>query len=639
MRTTRLASSILMLASLAACHDLFGGGSDKPKAGAIAAATTPPATAAVGSQVPLAVKVTTSSGQAVTGTAVQWNVTGGGGSITPASSTTDASGVATATWTLGNTAGTQTAVASFDAAHTVTFTITATAGAATGVTVTPDSVNLASLGDTVRLHATAVDASNNPAPVAWQSLDPTIATVSSTGLVTSLANGRARIMASSGARADTAIVKVQQVVAAVVANPGSVTIAAGSSQPVTATASDARGQTVSSATFSWTSQNPAIATVSGTGVITGVSAGATQVIVSSGGKADTVAVTVTGPVTLRRPSAGRLGSCAVSTTDVVYCWGTPQQDPAVSVTRPVPVPAPVSLDTVAVGDEHRCALTPAGAAWCWGNGLVGQLGNGSTSGGFNPTPVAVSGGLAFTQIAAGYRHTCGLTAAGAAYCWGYNNNGQLGTGSAVTCGPSNLPCAAIPVAVTGGHAFTQIDAHGDRTCAVATTGDVYCWGQLFGTAPTVEFTGRTYTRVAVGEFHACALSGGAAYCFGDNRYGQLGTGNNFNQLSPTPVAGGLAFTQIDAGAWFTCGITPGGAASCWGRNGDAELGNAAAGLQSNVPVAVSGAHAFTRLSSGEAHTCAQAPDGVYCWGSNVSGQLGDGSTTNRALPVKVLGQP
>jgi alpha-tubulin suppressor-like RCC1 family protein len=639
VRTTRIASSILLVASLAACHDLFGGGGDKPKPAQIAAASTPPASATVGSQVPLSVKVTDASGQAVKGTTVQWAVTGGGGSITPASSTTDATGVATATWTLGNTAGVQTATASFDATHSVTFTVTATAGAASGVTVTPDSVNLSSLGDTVRLHATAVDAGNNPAPVAWQSLDPGIATVSSTGLVTSLANGRARIVASSGAKADTAIVKVQQVIASVVANPGAVTVAAGNSQPVTATASDARGQTVAGATFSWLSLNPAIATVSGTGVITGVSTGGTQVIVSSGGKADTVAVTVTGAVLLRRPSVGRLGSCAVSTSNVVYCWGTPQQDPAVSVTRPAPVSASVPFDTVAVGEDHRCALTPAGAAWCWGNGLVGQLGNGTTSGGFNPNPVPVSGGLTFTQIAAGYRHTCGLTAAGAAYCWGYNNNGQLGTGSAVTCGFQNLPCAAIPVAVTGGHTFTQIDANADRTCAVATTGDVYCWGQFFGTSPTVAFTGRTYTQVAVGGLHACALSGGAAYCFGDNRYGQLGTGNGFNQLSPTPVAGGLVFTQIDAGTWFTCGITPGGAAWCWGRNGDSELGNAAAGVQSSVPVPVSGSHAFSRLSSGEAHTCAQAADGVYCWGGNVAGELVDGTTTNRAVPVKVLGQP
>ncbi|HEX5724061.1 MAG TPA: Ig-like domain-containing protein, partial [Longimicrobiaceae bacterium] len=529
--------------------------------------------------------------------------------------------------------------ASFGPGRAVLFTVNATAAAATGVVITPDSAVLTALTDTVRLHAAAADAGGNPVPVAWISLDPGIATVDAQGLVRSLANGTARIVASAGARADTAPVRVAQVATALAAGQQSVTLAPGQGTQLTATTIDARGQPVASSTpLTWTSTNPGVATVSNTGAVTAVAGGTTRVVVASGALSDTVDVTVTGSVSFDFVAAGETGTCALTPAGAAYCWGEPPQSSTIPSGVPAPVGGGIQFETLTVGLDHRCGIAVGGAAYCWGYGLVGQRGNGETSAALIRTPVPVSGGLTFTQIAAGENHTCALATDQRVYCWGHNEFGQLGVGGAVSCGFSNFPCSAIPLQVSGALTFQQIDAHGDVSCGVTTGGAVYCWGFGFGNAPVLVDNSRTYHEVAVGLLHVCARSGTIAYCRGDNRDGQLGTGNGFNQAAFTLVAGGIAFVELDAGHWFTCGRTAAGQVHCWGRNLDFELGNGGVGLESNVPVAVTGGHVFSQISSGRAHSCGVAADGVYCWGGNSARQIGDNTTTNRPAPVKVGGQ-
>jgi alpha-tubulin suppressor-like RCC1 family protein len=262
-----------------------------------------------------------------------------------------------------------------------------------------------------------------------------------------------------------------------------------------------------------------------------------------------------------------------------------------SSSTPVAVSGGLSFAAIAVGDLYTCGVTSSGTAYCWGNNEAGQLGNGSIAHS-TPAPVAVSGGLTFTALAAGSWHTCGLTGSGAAYCWGNNGWGRLGDGSTTS--------STTPVVVSGGLVFAAL---------------------------------------ALGEYHTCGLVGsGAAYCWGSNSLGQLGNGSTTDASSPVPVSGGLTFTAIAVGTYpgHTCALAGSGATYCWGYNGLGQLGNGAH-TQRQPPSVVSGGIIFSALDAGQSHTCGLTSSGtVYCWGDNSSGQLGRGTFGYSAVPVAVV---
>jgi alpha-tubulin suppressor-like RCC1 family protein len=150
--------------------------------------------------------------------------------------------------------------------------------------------------------------------------------------------------------------------------------------------------------------------------------------------------------------------------------------------------------------------------------------------------------------------------------------------------------------------------------------------------------------VSAGGDHTCArTTGGAAYCWGDSRYGQLGNGTTVfsnSDASPTAVLGGHSFAALSStGFSHTCAFTGSGATYCWGHNAYGQLGNGTT-TDASTPASVSGGLSFAALSAGGDHTCGRTTSGsVYCWGFNPSGQLGDGTTTGSTVPVKVSGQP
>jgi alpha-tubulin suppressor-like RCC1 family protein len=266
-----------------------------------------------------------------------------------------------------------------------------------------------------------------------------------------------------------------------------------------------------------------------------------------------------------------------------------------------------------------------------------------------------SGSLVFSALTAGSTHTCGI-AGGAAYCWGYNADGQIGNGSTSD--------ATLPASVSGGLSFTALSAGYWATCGIASSGPAFCWGAnvtgLFGDGsqtnsltPVPAASGLALAAVYQGDQHTCGLtSGGIAYCWGGNHYGQLGIGSTTDSPGPVAVSGGRTFATISTSgpADHTCGLTPGGSAYCWGLNQSGQIGAPTSGVctlplsrKSTVPcalapVAVSGGLAFTAVSVGYSHTCALTAGGAaYCWGDNSNGELGDGTTTNRSAPVAVAG--
>jgi alpha-tubulin suppressor-like RCC1 family protein len=326
------------------------------------------------------------------------------------------------------------------------------------------------------------------------------------------------------------------------------------------------------------------------------------------------------------------GSCSVTINDGIR-----------SVVVPVVV-APLLRGTLVTGGAHTCGLTTAGAAYCWGTNRFGQLGSSTNTGADapNPTPQPVHGNLVFTRLAAGSNHTCGLTAAGVAYCWGANDVGQLGTTTNLETGTPN----PTPAAVATTDAFVDLKAGQWFTCGLKADGSVLCWGSnqwgqlgtetnLGGVSPNPTPNlipgGVAFTVLSAGETHVCALTAaGAAYCWGRNNFGQLGTdesqGSGTGVTTPQAVGGNLSFTALATGGNHSCGITAAGVAWCWGRNERGELGTSQGqdepfGLRD--PVQVEGGVVFTALTAGEEHTCGLTASGAaYCWGKNDWGQLG-----------------
>ena len=360
--------------------------------------------------------------------------------------------------------------------------------------------------------------------------------------------------------------------------------------------------------------------------------------------------------------AGGNRTCALDAGGTAYCWGENQGgmlgDGTTEMVRtsPVQVANGRQFMSLAAGGYHTCGLVSGGTAYCWGYNASGQLGDGTVV--TETAPVEVSDGLTFTALAAGSDHTCGLASGGKAYCWGKNGSGQLGDGTSGVNQDDVSVNRTYPVAVSGGVTFTSLVAGYSHTCALAAGGEPYCWGsngtgQLGdGTSgvnqegvsanrnsPVAVSGGRTFTSLVAGYSHTCGLApAGAAYCWGSNGEGQLGDGTNAtaNRSAPVAVSGGWTFTTLVAGWGHTCGLAPGGTAYCWGTNWAGQLGDGNPRWQT---VEVNGGRTFTSLVAGSSHTCGLAPGGAaYCWGSNGEGQLGDGTSGNiRTSPVEVTG--
>lgn len=343
-------------------------------------------------------------------------------------------------------------------------------------------------------------------------------------------------------------------------------------------------------------------------------------------------------------AAGGDHTCALTDGGVVKCWG---DNDGGQLGAGGLLGLGSGITHVSAGSEGTCAVTSAGAAKCWGQNRFGQLGDGTTTD--RATPVNVVGlGTGVTSIETFAFTTCALRTTGGVSCWGRNDHGQLGdgttTGSAVPVDVLGLSSDVSSISVGGGHA-----------CALTTQGAVKCWGfndiGQVGDGSTVDQMmpanvnglGSGVISIAAGGQHTCAvMASGGVKCWGQNSHGQLGNGVTSGlDANPEPV-GVLGLTSgvaaIDLGGRHTCAITTVGGAKCWGDNESGQLGDGTTTSRS-APVDVVGLDTgVAALQAGGLHTCAvTTAGGAMCWGLNNAGQLGDGTTIDRATPVDVLG--
>ncbi len=583
----------------------------------------------------------------------------------------------------------------------------------TSVVVRPETATLEMgdvLGDSVQATAEVRTAQGivTDREVIWASNDPNVAIVSSQGLVKARGTGVVLITATSEGRADSShITVVPMAVAQVSATVTSSTVPIGGITYVGTGVRDRNNQILTRRPVNFHSEPAEIATVDEWGVVRGVSRGVAVITATSEGVSGSVDITVgfdprtwrididppavaiavgdtvalssrayhcpagdgncteitnqavdwlvsdTGLATVDR--AGRLTGHGPGTVDVVA------RIDSVAATATVTIvdPAASQFAGVAAGYYFTCALTLGGSPYCWGQNPFAELGIGRIHAlaEWEPAavaPVKVAGDLSLASLSVGGWHSCGTTTAGAVYCWGLGLQGQLGEGALTGQCPFSedfaAPCSAQPVAVSGLPVVRAVYAAGLQTCALTAEGSAYCWGgdrygQL-GDGGGVTQAGMPPTRVAgelrwaslsPGGRHMCGLTTeGKAYCWGWNYRGQLGDGTTTNRDVPTPVAGDLTFASLAGWGYHTCGVTVGGDAYCWGDNYYGQLGDGTR-TSSPTPVAVKNGK-FTQISGGEWHTCGLRSDGTaHCWGSNWSGELGISGPTSVAEPVPVTG--
>jgi alpha-tubulin suppressor-like RCC1 family protein len=530
-------------------------GSDAPTGSEapVATVTVTPATATIqlGGQVLLTATPRDANGD-VLSRQVTWSTSDGGVATVSAGTV------------MGVGIGSATIVAATEGkSGTAEVTVTGVPGGSVHLSV--DAVTMV-LDATAKLSAEVRDESGNlvsGASVLWTTTDPTVATVDSAGIVSAVALGTATISGTSEGNTGSATVTVTTVRFS--------TVVAGH---------HTCGITTTGGAFCWgagekgelghgrNDSTPVPVPVLGDEMWQSIAPGGwhTCGVTTAGealcwgyeralgiGGSDTSShfalEPVHGGLTFRSVVSGGGHTCGLAQDNTGYCWGdhvfgvgaTPDEP-----VLPLPVLGDLTYGSLAASAEGgpTCGVTGAGDAYCWGgwNG-EGQMGIGSSDGNHHPDPELVVGGLTFDKLSIGSEHTCGITTAGTAYCWGGNRRWQLGTNTTEAC-MFGTSCSSSPIAVTGGVQFADIAAGSHFTCGIDTSGQLFCWGDI---APQDGFvdstlvpmgTGLSFTSLTAGGYHVCGIAGdNVAYCWGTNWDGRVGVGN-FDQIhAPTKVKG------------------------------------------------------------------------------------------------------
>lgn len=362
-------------------------------------------------------------------------------------------------------------------------------------------------------------------------------------------------------------------------------------------------------------------------------------------------------------------------------------------------PGIYAAERSASGTYRTCAIL-SGSPYCWGRNRYGQLGNGQAIGSGDiedsssvdttkpvkvRQQVGVLAGKYVTDIFSAMYHNCAL-ASGKVYCWGWNEYGQLGNGSAGDY-------SSVPVEVGGalsGKTVTAIGGSGNTSCAIA-EGKIYCWGlnsigsaargvvgtnngstSYFSTPQAVtagntattlpsDYTATKLTSTGSRSYNMCAIADDQAYCWGNNDRGAVGDNSSTDRLLPTKVYQqtglllGKKVIDISLDGFYStssstrthvCAVATNadgsdGRAYCWGENSSGQLGNSSTS-DAFRPVAVranAGDQLYGRdvsaIASGLYHTCAVADAEAFCWGSGSLGQLGNSTWSYSTRPVRV----
>jgi len=400
-------------------------------------------------------------------------------------------------------------------------------------------------------------------------------------------------------------------------------------------------------------------------------------------------------------SAGGYHTCGITTTGVLKCWGLGKAL-GTGDTNDRLTPTEIDIGTtyawVGAGEENACAITTSGILKCWGNNEFGQIGDLGVM--VSPTtnqltPLAVDTGTIYSKVmmqkawagGSSHVHACAVTTTGSLNCWGDNSSNQLALNlstnlpqiasgltlsslvadSGAFCGQdfsSELYCwgtnsnfvfrensastRARPYA-SGGTKYASVSIGNNVGCGITSSGVLQCWGynQAYELAdgtttakynPVIIDAGTTYSMVSA-NFNVCAITtSGVLKCWGYNAYGQVGDGTTVTKTSPVTIDVGTSYSYVSTSGYTTCAITTiGGVLKCWGYNLSGALGNGTT-TNSNTPIIINSGTAYSSVATTILNSCGITTVGALrCWGNNLKGQVGNGSTTATLVPVTIAG--
>ena len=297
---------------------------------------------------------------------------------------------------------------------------------------------------------------------------------------------------------------------------------------------------------------------------------------------------------------------------------------------------------ISSGRRNILGLEKNGQLWGWGYNLFGQLGNNTTNN--KCTPVSILGAKkTFVAIAAGYSNTGSIDKNGQVWCWGNNNNGQLGNNT------TDDKCT--PISIQGvKKTFCVITVGLATTASIDKNGQMWCWGyNIYGqlgnnstvsrcTPISILGAKKTFCQVKSVTSNFISLDkNGQIWGWGRNDYGQLGDNSIQDKCTPVSIQGTKrTFCKIDAGSTHTLAIDKTGRIWTWGSNTYGELGNNSTTLKC-TPVSILGSNkTFCNIAGGYYYSLAIDKNGhVWGWGYNKYGQLGDNSVICRLTPIRV----
>ncbi len=339
-------------------------------------------------------------------------------------------------------------------------------------------------------------------------------------------------------------------------------------------------------------------------------------------------------------------SCMLDGTGTIHCFGSNSHGQlgdgtmlSSSGTQTAHEEAWVTLDA---GALHVCAIDTLGALYCWGDQHLGAVGDGTMPDFINeetgrPLPVKVGHDGPWLAVSAGRDNSCAIDGENALWCWGPNEEGQLGNG-----GVGDSWAAYAPGEVTGGASWRAVATTSGHTCGVQTDGTLWCWGDNKDGQLGDGTTDFTSTPIQVGgdadwdqvtvsaslyHNHTCAIKqDGSLWCWGANDFGGLGVGDEEPRLTPTEVMGGGVWTSVAALFHSTCATRDDGTLWCWGGNtSSGVLANGGAGVEDSysAPQQVGAETGWRGVQLEGSNGCAvQDEERGFCWGDNGLGALG-----------------